>query len=94
MRGPAVTVGDRLAVLRSLLRGGRFSFDEAVEGADRMTVCVTLYALLELYKRGEAAWEQAECFGEITVARAELTAGAHAEAAVGRGREADPDGGA
>ena len=32
-----------------------------------MTVCVTVFALLELYKRGEAAWEQAEPFGEITV---------------------------
>jgi segregation and condensation protein A len=33
-----------------------------------MTVAVTLYALLELYKRGEASWEQPEPFGEITVA--------------------------
>ena len=32
-----------------------------------MTVCVTLYALLELYKRGEASWEQDECFAPITV---------------------------
>ena len=32
----------------------RFSFDEAVRGADRVTVAVTLFALLELYKRGEA----------------------------------------
>ena len=42
-------------------------FDEAVEGADRVTVAVTLFALLELYKRGEASWEQAEPFGPITV---------------------------
>ena len=42
-------------MLRGLLRRGTFSFDEAVEGADRMTVAVTLFALLELYKRGEAA---------------------------------------
>jgi segregation and condensation protein A len=68
MRNPAVTVAERLAVLRGLLRHGSFSFDEAVEGADRMTIAVTLYALLELYKRGEAGWEQAEPFGEITVA--------------------------
>jgi segregation and condensation protein A len=54
-------------VLRALLRRGAFSFDEAVRGADRATVAVTLFALLELYKRGEAAWEQAEPFGEITV---------------------------
>jgi segregation and condensation protein A len=71
MRAPAVSVGERLAVLRTLLRRGRFNFDEAVDGADRMTVAVTLYALLELYKRGEAAWEQTEPFGEITVARSE-----------------------
>jgi segregation and condensation protein A len=32
-----------------------------------MTVCVTLYALLELYKRGEADWRQDECFGDVTV---------------------------
>ena len=32
-----------------------------------MTVAVTLFALLELYKRGEAAWEQDEPFGPITV---------------------------
>ena len=32
-----------------------------------MTVAVTVYALLELYKRGEAAWEQSEPFGPITV---------------------------
>jgi segregation and condensation protein A len=67
MEAPRVSVADRLAVLRRLLARGRFSFDEAVEGADRVTVAVTLFALLELYKRGEAAWEQAEPFGPITV---------------------------
>ena len=68
-RVPRVTVAERLAHLRGLLRRGRFSFDEAVRGADRMTVAVTLFALLELYKRGEADWEQEESFGEIAVAR-------------------------
>ena len=67
MESPRVSVADRLAVLRRLLGRGRFSFDEAVEGADRVTVAVTLFALLELYKAGEAAWEQAEPFGPITV---------------------------
>ncbi len=62
-----VTVAERLAHLRSLLRRGRFSFDEAVARADRVTVAVTLFALLELYKRGEATWQQAEPFAEITV---------------------------
>jgi segregation and condensation protein A len=62
-----VSVAERLAHLRSLLRRGSFSFDEAVRGADRMTVAVTLFALLELYKRGEADWEQQESFGEIAI---------------------------
>jgi segregation and condensation protein A len=62
-----VTVAERLAHLRELLRRGTFSFDQAVSGADRMTVAVTLFALLELYKRGEAEWEQHESFGEIAI---------------------------
>ena len=64
---PRVSVAERLAHLRGLLRRGAFSFEEAVSGADRMTVAVTLFALLELYKLGEAAWEQPESFGEIAV---------------------------
>jgi segregation and condensation protein A len=62
-----VSVGERLSVLRGLLRRGAVSFDEAVKGADRVTVAVTVWALLELYKRGEATWDQGEPFGEITV---------------------------
>jgi segregation and condensation protein A len=62
-----VSVAERLSHLRALLRRGRFSFDEAVADADVGTVCVTLWALLELYKCGEAGWEQEEPFGEITV---------------------------
>ena len=64
---PRVSVAERLAHLRGLLRRGAFSFEEAVSGADRMTVAVTLFALLELYKLGEAGWEQQESFGEISV---------------------------
>jgi segregation and condensation protein A len=64
---PRVSVAERLAHLRELLLRGSFSFDEAVRGADRMTVAVTLFALLELYKRGEADWEQRESFGEIAI---------------------------
>ena len=67
MAMPRVALSDRLAVLRGLLRRGTFSFDDAVRDADRMTVAVTVFALLELYKRGEAEWEQDEPFGEITV---------------------------
>ena len=64
---PRVSLGERLAHLRGLLRRGSFSFEEAVGGADRMTVAVTLFALLELYKRGEADWSQPESFGDIAV---------------------------
>ncbi len=64
---PRVPVTERLAHLRDLLRRGAFSFEEAVRGADRMTVAVTLFALLELYKRGEAEWEQEESFGAIAI---------------------------
>lgn len=64
---PRVSVGERLSHLRTLLRRGVFSFDEAVRDADRVTVAVTLFALLELYKRGEARWEQSESFGEISI---------------------------
>ncbi|MGH2849290.1 MAG: segregation and condensation protein A [Solirubrobacteraceae bacterium] len=66
-----VSVSERLAHLRSLLRSAiALSFDDAVRGADRMTVAVTLWALLELHRRGEASWEQTEPFGEITLRRA------------------------
>ena len=64
---PRVSLDERLALLRKLLRRGAFSFEEAIRGADRMTVAVTLFALLELYKRGEAGWEQSESFGEIEI---------------------------
>jgi segregation and condensation protein A len=68
MAMPRVSLPDRLSVLRKLLKRASFDFDEAVQDADRMTVAVTVFALLELYKRGEANWEQDEPFGPITVA--------------------------
>ncbi len=78
VRRPAVSVDQRLAHLRALLAGrSRFSFDEAVQGADRLTEAVTLFALLELYKAGEAKWEQEVPFGPITV----VGAGSNAAAA-------------
>jgi segregation and condensation protein A len=64
---PRVTVAERLTYLRGMLARGAFSFDEAVRDADRLTVAVTLFALLELYRRGEADWEQRASFGEIAV---------------------------
>jgi segregation and condensation protein A len=67
MATPKVTVAERLAHLRELLRRGSFKFDEALNRADRVTVAVTLFALLELYKQGELTWSQDEPFGEITI---------------------------
>ena len=32
-----------------------------------MTEAVTLFALLELFKAGEASWDQSEPFGPITI---------------------------
>jgi segregation and condensation protein A len=68
VRRAGVSVEQRLRHLRGLLASrSRFSFDEAVQGADRLTEAVTLFALLELYKAGEASWEQEVPFGPITV---------------------------
>ena len=65
---PTVSLDRRLAHLRALLDSrGRFSFDDSLAGADRLTEAVTLFALLELYRSGEADWEQEEPFGRITV---------------------------
>jgi segregation and condensation protein A len=65
---PRVSLEQRLAHVRGLLRSRpSFSFDDAVQGADRMTEAVTLFALLELFKAGEASWDQTEPFGPITI---------------------------
>lgn len=64
---PKVSVAERLAHVRMLLRRGRFDFEDAIEDADRVTIAVTLFALLELYKQGELTWVQDEAFGAITV---------------------------
>src|SRR3954471_1479542 len=72
---PRVSVGERLSHLRMLLgRRGRFSFDDAVKGGDRLTEAVTLLALLELYKQGEAIWEQEAPLGPITITVADALA--------------------
>ena len=52
-----------------------------MEGADRLTEAVTLFALLELYKQGEATWTQDEPFGEIEI-RSGAAAGTQPAAAV------------
>jgi segregation and condensation protein A len=68
MRLHRATLQDRLSSLRTLLkRATHFNFDDAVEGEDRLTEALTVWALLELYKLGEADWTQEENFGPIEV---------------------------
>jgi segregation and condensation protein A len=67
MAQPRVSLSERLSLLRRLLREGRFNFERAVSRADRVTVAVTLFAVLELYKQGELTWSQEQPFGEITI---------------------------
>lgn len=69
MLPPRVTLADRLAHVRKLLRqaSGEIDFDEILAGADRATECMTLWAILELYKVGEATWRQDASFGPISV---------------------------
>src|SRR3954451_5884654 len=56
---PRVTLEQRLGALRELLGSRRrFAFEEAVCGGDRLTEALTLLALLELHRAGEADWEQ------------------------------------
>jgi segregation and condensation protein A len=74
---PRVSLPERLTHLRRLLAslraGGSLDFEEAVADADRVTIAVTLFALLELYRRGEATWEQEACFGEIAIRAGEVS---------------------
>jgi segregation and condensation protein A len=65
---PTVSLERRLGVLRELLgRRSAFDFDELFAEEDRLTQAVTLFALLEMHKRGEASWTQQETFGPIRV---------------------------
>jgi segregation and condensation protein A len=63
-----VSLQRRLGVLRDLLHTRKtLDFDEAFGSEDRFTQAVTLFALLELHRRGEATWTQKETFGRIEV---------------------------
>ena len=65
---PTVSLDRRLRVLRDLLAGRRtLDFDESFGGEDKLTQAVTLFALLELHKQGEATWDQKDVFGPIEV---------------------------
>jgi segregation and condensation protein A len=65
---PTVSLERRLGVLRELLSGREsLDFEQAFGGEDRLTQAVTLFALLELHRKGEATWEQREAFGPIEI---------------------------
>jgi segregation and condensation protein A len=65
---PTVSLDRRLGVLRELLAGGgELDFDRQFGTEDRLTQAVTIFALLEMHKRGEATWEQKDLFGPITI---------------------------
>ncbi|MCB0876608.1 MAG: segregation/condensation protein A [Solirubrobacterales bacterium] len=65
---PTVSLELRLEVLRGLLlRASRIDFDEAFGAEDRLTQAVTIFALLEMHKKGEATWSQRENFGPIEI---------------------------
>ena len=64
---PTVSLEKRLRALREALRHGSIDFDEQFGGEDRLTQAVTLFALLDLYRKGEATWEQKEAFGPISI---------------------------
>ena len=65
---PTVSLERRLRALRdALARRASFDFDEQFGGEDRLTQAVTLFALLELYRKGEVTWEQSEPFGPIEI---------------------------
>jgi segregation and condensation protein A len=65
---PTVSLDRRLGVLRELLSNrGSFDFEDAFGTEDRLTQAVTLFALLELHRKGEATWEQREAFGPIQI---------------------------
>lgn len=67
---PTVSLDKRLRVLRELLAARRnepIDFDETFGGEDRLTQAVTLFALLEMHKQGEATWKQGAVFGPIRI---------------------------
>ena len=65
---PTVSLERRLGVLRDLIgRRAQLDFDEAFGSEDRLTQAVTIFALLEMHKRGEATWDQKGLFGPIQI---------------------------
>ena len=70
---PTVSLQRRLQALRDALgRHSAFDFDDEFGGEDRLTQAVTIFALLELYRKGEVTWEQSQVCGPITVKRTSI----------------------
>jgi segregation and condensation protein A len=70
---PTVSLEKRLRALRDALRRhGSIDFDEEFGDEDRLTQAVTLFALLDMYRKGEASWEQSEAFGPIKIVKREV----------------------
>ncbi len=68
---PTVSLERRLRALRDALgRRGSFDFDDEFGGEDRLTQAVTVFALLELYRKGEVTWKQTRPLGPIEVRKA------------------------
>jgi segregation and condensation protein A len=67
---PTVSLERRLSALRDALAGRpSIDFDEQFGDEDRLTQAVTLFALLELYRKGEVTWKQGKPFGPIEIRR-------------------------
>ncbi|HEX7058419.1 MAG TPA: segregation/condensation protein A [Solirubrobacterales bacterium] len=65
---PTVSLERRLRALRdALARRSSFDFDEQFGDEDRLTQAVTLFALLELYRKGEVTWAQDKPLGPIEI---------------------------
>lgn len=65
---PTVSLEHRLRALRDALSGREsIDFDEQFGGEDRLTQAVTIFALLELYRKGEVTWRQSEPLGPIEI---------------------------
>jgi segregation and condensation protein A len=68
---PTVSLEKRLRAIRDALSGrASIDFDEQFGGEDRLTQAVTLFALLELYRKGEATWKQRRPLGPIEIRKA------------------------
>jgi segregation and condensation protein A len=67
---PTVSLEKRVRALRDALAGrSSVDFDEEFGEEDRLTQAVTLFALLELYRKEEVVWRQRKPLGPIEIRR-------------------------